>query len=330
MVRTRRSRDLLLAGLGAFALALHAESGKAGGLTIAHPFAEGSEVDVWVQGLSKCIGERFGIPAEILGGGFFSSSEELRDATLKGQFDLVVLPLTTLAQDWPALRLLVTPGAVSSPDEVMRLSQSKAFIELLNQLSAEVGGLHVLAIGWQYQVLAYHGEVPDDLGGQKIRSFGEQYAQLFSRFGAEQFAIPSGEVGFALSFGAIDGAIVRTEEIKSLQETSKEPLTLYWSDNYTPLTSPIALTMSGYSEQNWGKDLVRVIQEDCAEVTQSFNQQSIETAFAAVRDAEASGAVVRPLDEPRWSEVVQKVFDETTMQSDSAKWADMLRQAKAF
>jgi TRAP-type C4-dicarboxylate transport system substrate-binding protein len=329
MIRSRAGGDLLLAGLSTIALVLQVEGGVAGGLTVAHPFSEGSDVDGWMRDLSACIESRFGLPAEIISGGYFSSSEEMRGAALKGQFDLVILPLTTLAQEWPAVRLLATPGAVSNPDEVARLSRSQVFTDMLRELSEDGGGLNILAIGWQYQVIAHRGNPSDDWSGQKIRSFGEEYAKLFSNFGAEQFILPSGEVSFALSFGAIDGAVVRTDEIRNLSETSKEPLTLYWSDNYTPLTSPIALTITDYAEQNWGKDLARIIQEDCREVTQRFNQRSIEGAVAAVRDAAASGADVQPLDDTKWSPVVQRVFDETVVRSGSEGLADMLRQAKA-
>jgi TRAP-type C4-dicarboxylate transport system substrate-binding protein len=298
----------------------------AGGLIAAHPFADQSAVDLWGREMANCVGSSFGIPVELLPAGTIGRSDDLLDALRKGQLDLAILPVATIARVWSGIGLLLEPGAVTDPQNAIRLSRSESFLRALDDLGDRELGLSVVAVGWQYQVLALRDAEDDVVVGKRIRTLGEPNMRLLSELGATPFVLPRSEVFFALSFGVIDGGVVGADELEYLSAGKGGPMTLIWSDAFVPFVTPLAVVMSANTQRNWGEKLLFVLRSDCAEVAERFNRQSIEQAIESVRAAASTGMKVVDYDLATWREATAKAFDAAVAKSEARELAAQLRE----
>ncbi len=318
MARKRTPWRHLPTALAGLALAAAPGVAFAGGLVAAHPYADGSPVDRWAREMVQCVDSALGIPFDLLPGGAIGRTADVHEAVVNGHLDLAFLPAIAIAKDWPGLRLLVSPGAITSPRQALQLSEGTALLQALDESGGNENGVRVAAIGWQYQVVAKRLGTGDQFDGMKIRA-SPTHTDFFSKLGATTIVLPLSEVLFAMNVGVIDGAVLGTTYVADLRSFGKgEPLTLMWSDEFTPLVTPIVVVMGAFSLKNWGEKLLYILREECAEATRVFNERALDEARAAVRAAQDSGFEVVDYDEAEWASVAEAFFEEAADRSEDA------------
>jgi hypothetical protein len=296
----------------AISLAMTAvEPACAGGLTLAHPYYySGSDaIDTWARNLSACAEEVTGIHVEVIGGGKLGRPRDLADAVAGGLIDMALLPAGALDKRWPELSGLDRPGLVYDPQDRMKLSQSRTFIESLNNLAGRDHDLELVAVGWRYAIPVSAASGLEDLRGKKLGVRDVKTRKVLERVGADAVQIPASEIMLALRYGAIDGAIVDADVVRSGVGRGgfKE---LQWSPDFAPFASAVVLVMNSITAETFGENLPSRISIECLHVTREFNAGELEEMARLTNDARAKDAKVSSVSEAereRWRNALEDV-----------------------
>jgi TRAP-type transport system periplasmic protein len=123
-------------------------------------------------------------------------------AMLSGQIDMTSLPLDYASGFHPQFGATLMPGLVKSHAHARRINDSEFMKEIKGII--EKGGVKVLADAWLGGAFAGKDKcikTPADMAGQKMRSAGATFSQMWAGAGASIVSIPSSEVYSALQQG---------------------------------------------------------------------------------------------------------------------------------
>lgn len=305
----------------ATACCLASTAAFAGGLTLVHPFQEGTEGEQWAREFADCVDQNSGIPVEVLPRDYFGSLSELSRAVSSGKLDMAILPASIIAEDWPLLDVFAVPSVLGNPDEILRASTDTDILNTIDELGSSEFGLFVLGLGWQYQLLALTagsdraGEA-GQLDGLKIRGFGDRQSDFLAKLGASPMRLPGSEVPFALSAGVIDGAVLNLDQLAQAGK-ERQLSKLFWPNQSTPFRVPFAIVISSYADSSWGKGLRFDVRKGCADVINDFNQRSFEAAAELVDQMRSEDIEIVEDDLSDWRDVSGSLLETFASEADA-------------
>jgi len=139
------------------------------------------------------------------GASLFKPNEQW-NALVNGQLDISSFPLDYASGKERAFGATLMPGLVRNHERALRLNDSKFMKEIRAKI--EKAGVIVLSDAWLAGAVASKKScirTPADIKGQKIRSAGPTFAEMWQAAGASIVSIPSNEVYNALQTGVADG-----------------------------------------------------------------------------------------------------------------------------
>jgi len=139
------------------------------------------------------------------GASLFKPNEQW-NALVNGQLDISSFPLDYASGKERAFGATLMPGLVRNHERALRLSDSKFMKDIKAKI--EKAGVIVLSDAWLAGAVASKKaciRTPADIKGQKIRSAGPTFAEMWQAAGASIVSIPSNEVYNALQTGVADG-----------------------------------------------------------------------------------------------------------------------------
>ena len=292
------------------AIALVASIGfsHAGGLTLAHPYPEGSAVDQWARELSACLDSRSGMFVDVIGGAKLGRSDDIADAIRAGYVDMAIVPARSLGRQWPALSRLGQSEPIPDPAQMMRLSQSTGFLERINQIGAKRFELVVLSVGWQFSALVgKDGRLEDGAlraarffvpGPSKGEERGDFLQEMIRRVGAEPAPLDARDIDSALRYHAFDGGVVDVEMARrAMSQRGFDQL--QWSQDHAAFASPVIVLMSAnsYASKEILSRFERLFSgpDGCLATTTRFNQRSVAEMQNLVDEARQAGIRVTPV-----------------------------------
>jgi TRAP-type C4-dicarboxylate transport system substrate-binding protein len=189
------------------------------------PGGKGDPRDEMVQIIAREVkAANVGLEIQVYPGASLFKPNDQWNAIVNGQLDLTAFPLDYASGKVGAFSATLMPGLVRNHDRAKRLNQS----EFMKEIKAKIdrAGALVLADAWLAGAVASKRgciRTPADIKGQKIRSAGPTFAEMWQAAGASIVNIPSNEVYNALQTGVADGTDTSTGSFVSfrLQEQVK-------------------------------------------------------------------------------------------------------------
>jgi len=189
------------------------------------PGGKGDPRDEMVQIIAREVkAANVGLEIQVYPGASLFKPNDQWNAIVNGQLDLTAFPLDYASGKVGAFSATLMPGLVRNHERAKRLNQS----EFMKEIKAKIdrAGAMVLADAWLAGAVASKRgciRTPADIKGQKIRSAGPTFAEMWQAAGASIVNIPSNEVYNALQTGVADGTDTSTGSFVSfrLQEQVK-------------------------------------------------------------------------------------------------------------
>jgi TRAP-type C4-dicarboxylate transport system substrate-binding protein len=207
-----RSRPAVrnLAGAALLAALGIASLGHAADVTLkaSHQFpgGKGDVRDEMVQIIAREVAAaNVGLEIKVYPGASLVKANEQWKAMLSGQIDMTALPLDYASGFHPQFGATLMPGLVKNHERAQRLNDSPFMADIKKII--EDGGVKVLADAWLAGAFGAKDKcikAPADVAGQKVRSAGSTFAQMWVGGGASIVSIPSNEVYSALQQGVAD------------------------------------------------------------------------------------------------------------------------------
>lgn len=169
------------------------------------PGGKGDPRDEMVQIIAKEM-KAAGVDIQVYPGASLFKPNDQWNALVNGQLDFAAFPLDYASGKVGAFSATLMPGLVRNHDRAARLNSSPFMKEIKAKI--EKAGVVVVADAWLAgSVASKKGCIrkPDDIKGQKIRSAGPTFAQMWQQAGASIVNIPSNEVYNALQTGVAEG-----------------------------------------------------------------------------------------------------------------------------
>ncbi|WP_137046073.1 TRAP transporter substrate-binding protein DctP [Pseudolabrys sp. FHR47] len=169
------------------------------------PGGKGDPRDEMVQIIAKEM-KAAGVDIQVYPGASLFKPNDQWNALVNGQLDFAAFPLDYASGKVGAFSATLMPGLVRNHDRAARLNSSPFMKEIKAKI--EKAGVVVVADAWLAgSVASKKGCIrkPDDIKGQKVRSAGPTFAQMWQQAGASIVNIPSNEVYNALQTGVAEG-----------------------------------------------------------------------------------------------------------------------------
>ncbi|HWK96485.1 MAG TPA: TRAP transporter substrate-binding protein DctP [Pseudolabrys sp.] len=169
------------------------------------PGGKGDPRDEMVQIIAKEM-KAAGVDIQVYPGASLFKPNDQWNALVNGQLDFAAFPLDYASGKVGAFSATLMPGLVRNHDRAARLNTSPFMKDIKAKI--EKAGVVVVADAWLAGSIASKKgciRKPDDIKGQKIRSAGPTFAQMWQQAGASIVNIPSNEVYNALQTGVADG-----------------------------------------------------------------------------------------------------------------------------
>lgn len=169
------------------------------------PGGKGDPRDEMVQIIAKEM-KAAGVDIQVYPGASLFKPNDQWNALVNGQLDFAAFPLDYASGKVGAFSATLMPGLVRNHDRAARLNTSPFMKEIKAKI--EKAGVVVVADAWLAGAVASKKgciRKPDDIKGQKIRSAGPTFAQMWQQAGASIVNIPSNEVYNALQTGVAEG-----------------------------------------------------------------------------------------------------------------------------
>jgi len=169
------------------------------------PGGKGDPRDEMVQIIAKEM-KAAGVDIQVYPGASLFKPNDQWNALVNGQLDFAAFPLDYASGKVGAFSATLMPGLVRNHDRAARLNSSPFMKEIKAKI--EKAGVVVVADAWLAGAVASKKgciRKPDDIKGQKIRSAGPTFAQMWQQAGASIVNIPSNEVYNALQTGVAEG-----------------------------------------------------------------------------------------------------------------------------
>lgn len=209
-------------GLAASLLALTVGGGNAlAQLKASHQFpgGKGDVRDEMVQIIAReASAANVGLDIKVYPGASLVKANEQWNAMLKGQIDISAFPLDYASGRHPQFGATLMPGLVKSHEHAKRINNSPFMKDIKKVI--EDAGVVVLADAWLAGAFASKKTCilePNDAKGQKVRSAGATFSEMWAGAGASIVSIPSNEVYNALQTGVADGTDTSTGSFVSFR-----------------------------------------------------------------------------------------------------------------
>ena len=167
------------------------------------PGGKGDVRDEMVQMIARDVAAaNVGLEIKVFPGSSLVKAQEQWKAMLSGQIDMSSFPLDYASGFHPQFGATLMPGLVKSHAHARRINDS-AFMKEIKSI-IEQGGVKVLADAWLAGGFAGKNKCikkPEDAAGEKFRSAGATFSQMWAGAGASIVSIPSNEVYNALQQG---------------------------------------------------------------------------------------------------------------------------------
>ena len=167
------------------------------------PGGKGDVRDEMVQMIARDVAAaNVGLEIKVFPGSSLVKAQEQWKAMLSGQIDMSSFPLDYASGIHPQFGATLMPGLVKSHAHARRMNDS-AFMKDIKGI-IEQGGVKVLADAWLAGGFAGKNKcikTPEDANGEKFRSAGATFSQMWAGAGASIVSIPSNEVYNALQQG---------------------------------------------------------------------------------------------------------------------------------
>jgi TRAP-type C4-dicarboxylate transport system substrate-binding protein len=207
-------------GLAALALGATAATAQTT-LRASHQFpgGRGDPRDEMVQIIAREVkNANVGLDIQVYPGASLFKPNDQWNAIVNGQLDITAFPLDYASGKIPAFSATLMPGLVRNHDRAQRLNDS----EFMKEIKAKIdkAGAIVLADAWLAGAVASKQNCirkPEDIKGQKVRSAGPTFAQMWQKAGASIVNIPSNEVYNALQTGVAEGTDTSTGSFVSFR-----------------------------------------------------------------------------------------------------------------
>ncbi|MEZ5787454.1 MAG: TRAP transporter substrate-binding protein DctP [Xanthobacteraceae bacterium] len=202
----KRVRSLAGAVLLAISLPVAAQAQVTLRASHQFPGGKGDARDEMVQIIAReAKAANVGLEVQVYPGASLFKPNDQWNAMVNGQLDISSFPLDYASGKVPAFSATLMPGLVRNHERAARLNASPFMKEIKAKI--EKAGVIVLADAWLAGAVGSKDECirkPDDLKGEKIRSAGATFAQMWQQAGASIVTIPSNEVYNALQTGVIE------------------------------------------------------------------------------------------------------------------------------
>ncbi len=183
------------------------------------PGGKGDVRDEMVQIIAREVAAaNVGLDIKVFPGASLVKANEQWNAMLKGQIDISAFPLDYASGRHPQFGATLMPGLVKSHEHAKRLNTSPFMQDIKKVI--EDAGVIVLADAWLAGAFASKKNCilePADAKGQKVRSAGATFAEMWAGAGASIVSIPSNEVYNALQTGVADGTDTSTGSFVSFR-----------------------------------------------------------------------------------------------------------------
>jgi TRAP-type C4-dicarboxylate transport system substrate-binding protein len=294
-VTSRKRRQLAIA-LGCLALPLTASTASAHGVTlkVQHELPADSAFHTqflvpWTQKLEKESAGRLRFrlfPATPVGGG----APQLYDQVKEGDADIVWTGIGYTPPRFPAVEVFELPLAANSAQ-----GSSRALWEYvrLNDLGRkELDGVRLLALGrnnaLQLHLRDKRVQGASDLSGLKIGTPAPAAAGFLAALGAAPVDVPAGQIGAALTSGAVDGALLPWDGVTApgTGEALKHHTEL---DPQSPwrYSAVFMLAMNPAAYKSLPEDLRKVINANSGADTSAWLGRVFDAAGTSARQAAA-------------------------------------------
>jgi TRAP-type C4-dicarboxylate transport system substrate-binding protein len=217
---SHRSSFAAIASASLLALGLNATPALAQ-LKASHQFpgGKGDVRDEMVQIIAREVAAaNVGLDIKVFPGASLVKANEQWNAMLKGQIDISAFPLDYASGRHPQFGATLMPGLVKSHDHAKRINNSPFMKDVKKVI--EDAGVMVLADAWLAGAFASKKNCilePADAKGQKVRSAGATFSEMWAGAGASIVSIPSNEVYNALQTGVADGTDTSTGSFVSFR-----------------------------------------------------------------------------------------------------------------
>src|SRR3954466_11664530 len=196
--------------MGGVVAALVCASAGAANVTLraSHQFpgGKGDVRDEMVQIIAReAKAANVGLEVQVFPGAALFKPNEQWNAMVNGQLDISSFPLDYASGKVRSFGATLMPGLVRSHERAQRMNDSAFMKEIKAQI--DKAGVVVLADAWLAGAIASKKTCirkPSDIQGQKVRSAGPTFAQMWQSAGASIVSIPSNEVYNALQTGVAD------------------------------------------------------------------------------------------------------------------------------
>jgi len=210
----------MLAALVAAAVALPAGAASVT-LRASHQFpgGKGDVRDEMVQIIAReAKAANVGLEVQVYPGASLFKPNEQWNAIVNGQLDITSFPLDYASGKVREFGATLMPGLVRNHERAQRLNDSQFMKDIRAKI--EKSGVVVLSDAWLAGAFGSKKNCirkPDDIKGQKIRSAGPTFAQMWQAAGASIVSVPSNEVYNALQTGVADATDTSTGSFVSFR-----------------------------------------------------------------------------------------------------------------
>jgi TRAP-type C4-dicarboxylate transport system substrate-binding protein len=210
----------MVAALVAAALALPAVAANVT-LRASHQFpgGKGDVRDEMVQIIAReAKAANVGLEVQVYPGASLFKPNEQWNALVNGQLDISSFPLDYASGKVREFGATLMPGLVRNHERAQRMNDSQFMKDIRARI--EKSGVIVLSDAWLAGAFGSKKACirkPDDIKGQKIRSAGPTFAQMWQAAGASIVSIPSNEVYNALQTGVADATDTSTGSFVSFR-----------------------------------------------------------------------------------------------------------------
>lgn len=248
---TTRLTALGVAALVSLCATAHAETV----LKLSHQFpgGKGDVRDEMVQMIARDVAAaKVDLTIKIFPGSSLVKPQEQWKAMLTGQIDMTSFPLDYASGFHPQFGATLMPGLVKSHAHARRINDS-AFMKDIKGI-VEQGGAKVLADAWLAGAFAGKEKCirkPEDALGQKVRSAGATFSQMWAGAGASVVSIPSSEVYNALQQGVINATDTSTGSFVSFRLYEQVKCITAPGDNgLWFMYEPVLISMKSWNKLN--------------------------------------------------------------------------------
>jgi len=217
------------------------------------PGGKGDVRDEMVQIIAREVAAaNVGLDIKVFPGASLVKANEQWNAMLKGQIDITAFPLDYASGRHPQFGATLMPGLVKNHEHAKRLNSSPFMKDVKKVI--EDAGVMVLADAWLAGAFASKKNCilePADAKGQKIRSAGATFAEMWAGAGASIVSIPSNEVYNALQTGVADGTDTSTGSFVSFRLYEQVTCITAPGDNALWfMYEPVLMSKASYAKLN--------------------------------------------------------------------------------